>query len=566
MTEQEARRVTATCERFRSAKSVADKEEALDALKSLADQGNIIALHELGQWQFAGDRESDKDQGLALHIRAAERGYIPSLVAIQGHEDPLGRKYDLLSDPSPFGLDKAAFEPFLSSRFARIAALNLGLASYNVHFYGKVLAELLVEEINPGAAAPRVGRAQHVSVSALVSRTLEPSADESQLTHIFAEAHTLLQAYYKSNPPANGPGAGVTIADSQPGSVEAVWKENPWDPADRRARKHLAETSFARQARRLMGEQTRAFCEWQVHQDIPKVTSSPRWNCPPIALTRFLAVIDKVFSHAHDEKLASYVLAYLLTARLGFTRQLGLSVAQCAVKGYHALGGHRNLPLHYNNLLREGCKTIEYATDAAPEGRHANNGFTTESFVRGINNGAYTRRGDHSVRREPDVIVLDDQSTATLTSKERYTAKFSGYRNLNRSYVSPSIDWLEVERSLEASDVRRGLYVFGPRAEVTLFLFQCTSTQKRVEVRQNGIGEMLEENLSKPYNGTTINSFSTTETRSVGPRSLRFVRSWDQGSMTDVSEVDRISQLAIDLLTVDRLIKREFENCFCARF
>src|SRR5262245_30237855 len=72
MTKQEARQVTAACVRFRSAKTVADKEEALNALKSLADQGNVIALHELGQWQSEGERESDRDQGLTLHMRAAE--------------------------------------------------------------------------------------------------------------------------------------------------------------------------------------------------------------------------------------------------------------------------------------------------------------------------------------------------------------------------------------------------------------------------------------------------------------------------------------------------------------
>src|SRR4051794_23518411 len=76
-------------------KDNAERDRLLLGLGELAEAGSPVAQYHLAEIFYHGPRPEDKRRGLRSHIRAAENGYLRSLVAIQKHEDPSLRKFDL---------------------------------------------------------------------------------------------------------------------------------------------------------------------------------------------------------------------------------------------------------------------------------------------------------------------------------------------------------------------------------------------------------------------------------------------------------------------------------------
>lgn len=303
---------------LRQGKTKEQRERGRNALEDLAARGSALALFELGQWYYEGKQEENKEHGLRLHVRAARMGYLRSVLALQAHEDPLGLKYDFLTDGKPIEVSSEVARSILSSSNTRFATYWTGL-ELGAKVYAKPLAELILTQ----------GRL-FVDVHRLAF-----------------SAYDLLEVYLSSLHATHATGSREVIEGNN--AIASGFRS--W--SDWKARAIIGQVCAASPGYDTSREALSAFTSTGPAVALPARPALPELP-KGLRLMESVADLSPLVTglKSYGIDLAEGILAFHLLTSVGLDYANARSLAKTAARSYFALGEKEGILSYYNFLLR----------------------------------------------------------------------------------------------------------------------------------------------------------------------------------------------------------------------
>jgi hypothetical protein len=308
-----------------------NRSQQLFLLSRLAEAGSAVASYHLGELFYGGATDAERRRGLRSHILAAESGYVRSLVAIQRHEDPLVRKFDLLRDPTPMGCPTSIVSVIRNYRYPRIALLIEGLEQ-GVLGYGLDIAEELLDEVN-FAPASRV---------------------EQQQSHLLALAYGLVRRAYDRGRAFDGPGSAAAIAENR--AITAGFASL----GDWKARERIAQSETLTFFTEATAAQLRAFHD---PRSSPIPHASGLDHSEPVDYSADdLTELVYELGRSHELyrgcgiNLLTGLLWYFSCVELGCGWNKGGTLGAELTRGYRELGGKEGLLSYLTRIFPDSAK------------------------------------------------------------------------------------------------------------------------------------------------------------------------------------------------------------------
>lgn len=462
----------------------AQRSEQLSLLGSLAEKGSAVAQYHLGEILYGGAAAEDRRRGLHSHLLAAQAGYLRSLVAIQKHEDPLLRRFDLLHDPTPTGVAANVVSVVHGHRYARIALLVEGLEQ-GVAGYGLELAEELLDEVNFAPAA-RVG---------------------PQETHLLALAYGLIRNAHDAALSLDGPGSAVAIEENR--AVAAGFGSL----GDWKAREHIATSEMLAFFSPALAAQLRAFKDPR-SSPIPHVRGLAHADVIDYgadALVALVSELGRLSEHFRGSgiNLLTGVLWFLCCVELGRGWSTGGAMAAELSLAYRALGGAEGLRSYLTRVFTSSA-SIRYTRETTSDKS------THHSTALGEHLGSNNRR---------EVLTLDRETSRFERREESW--------GRSQIYLPNTTN---VQSEHEQAVVTEGHFVLSVHAGKAGLSLCAEKKSKHTKVTRRDV--KMEEQIRRwrSYSSTDLERCTTTQENTepvVGFRAHEFLPlDWLSGGQT----------------------------------